>query len=67
MGTGPETFVHYVQLQIFLKKKHNRPLEMSEKFSFEQKHLSVMPLIENIVWKILIDMRVRNKVKKRRP
>lgn len=27
MGTGPETFVHYVQLQIFLKKKHNRPLE----------------------------------------
>ena len=67
MGTGPETFVHYVQLQIFLKKKHSRPLEMSEKFSSEQKHLSVMPLIVNIVWKIFIDMRIRKKLMKRRP
>ena len=40
---------------------------MLEKFSPERKHLSSMPLIENVIWEIIIDTKVKNKGIKRKP
>ena len=62
MSIVSETFVNCVQLKMVLKKKHNRSLQMSEKFIPEQKLLLVMPLMENLIWEMLIHITIRNIV-----
>ena len=44
-----DTFEKKIQLQIILRKKHERPLQVLEKFSLQRKHLSPMSLIERLI------------------
>lgn len=51
-----------------LKRLHARvPLQMLEKLSPESKNLSTMLLIEKLILKIILGVRVRNKGTDRKP